>query len=257
MEHGRSGSCLISVDSRTQATSSPNSLQRMPILAYTLRTAHRSPSTWVLILLSLLVTWAGAALGVLTLDDSGGRIRDLAISTGELGACLLLLSALSREGASLDDDPWPDAALEASRPGAWGVLWGRVTGAVLLSTTPLAACVTLVAVLYNHTSGVADRSVYSAIICPIAAILAELLCLSMWVGVLGAFLAGSASTLAGMLLLGASRFDLGSVLNGLLPVSAARYEASAARLGSLAVELLATLGLALLTLALRRRSRAT
>jgi hypothetical protein len=95
------------------------------------------PATWVIPVLGGLAGWFGISLGILTLGDVEPQARELAETTGQGVAALLVGWLLARH---LDEDARSGFAVAAEQtgPGLEGLLLGRWAGSIL-TAFPLAA----------------------------------------------------------------------------------------------------------------------
>ena len=99
----------------------------------TLRSAWRSPLTWVLLVLGVFFGWFATTLAVLALDEAGAQAEPLILSTAHLAAVFLTLWLVGR---GLDEDRTSGfaAAADVTPVGHVGRLAGRFVGAVLAGT---------------------------------------------------------------------------------------------------------------------------
>ncbi len=99
-----------------------------PYASATLKSAWRSPVSWVLLALGAFTGWFAATAAILALSDVGSQSGPLTISTAQLVGALLTLWLVGR---AMDEDRHSGfaQAADASGPGVSGRLLGRWAGA--------------------------------------------------------------------------------------------------------------------------------
>lgn len=164
------------------------------MLAYalaTLRTAMRSPLTWVLLVLGTFFGWFAVSLAVLALDEAGAQAEPLTLSTAHLAGVFLTLWLVGR---SIDEDRTSGfaAAADVTPAGHVGRILGRFVGAVGAGTALALLTSMLIDVTSKHPAPGSGYLLYTSI----------LACgqVGAWGILLGTLWRGGGATLAAFLL---------------------------------------------------------